>query len=277
MKNNFKYIIILLLFAVVAFFIGGCSSTNDEPITIQGSTTMVPLLQQLAIAYGQNQEAPVDIEATGSIKGLKALINKETHIACSSVPVSDEIIAQALKNNVHIKAFPVCRDKIIAIVNTTNSVDKLSKSQLKELFTGRVSNWSSLGGQNAPVNIILRKKSSGTHQVWADKVLNGIPFIATNDMTGSNSGVLAKVAENENAIGYISAAYLNNEVKQVRLTESEKDSPIDRTLFLYVDKNNFTKNIKAFISFLYSEPAKIIITNNGFVPDAQVKPPVTNL
>ena len=198
-------------------------------------------------------------------------------IACSSTPISAELIKEADQNNVHLKAFPLCRDKVIAIVHPSNPVNQLSIEQVKGLFIGIIKNWADIGGHNASVNTILREETSGTHQVWDRMVLDGEHSPNNPVLVNSNSGVLAQVAENEHAIGYISAAYLNHEVKQLTITKNKEIAPIERTLFLYVDTKHFSKEIKIFISYLYSEPAKQIISENGFIPDPKTKPPTINL
>jgi phosphate transport system substrate-binding protein len=200
------------------------------------------------------------------MNGIESLIQKECMIASSSTPVSEDIIRKAEKNNVSLKAFTLCADRIIPVVNTANPVHKISWNQLKGVFTGKVSNWASLSGVDATIQIVLRHPTSGTYRVWNQKVLNEAPQALDFVQVDSNSGVLATVAENKHAIGYISKAYINPEVRQLLLTENGKSATIERRLLLYVDTNRLSKGIKSFISFLHSDPAKKIIISNGFVP-----------
>ena len=237
MKNKMKYFFIFIFFVSASCFIEGCTSTQTEAITIQGSTTMTPMLKQLAAAYKKHKDIQIIIKPMGSLNGIMALIQNKTWIACSSTPISAELIKEADQNNIHLKAFPLCRDQVIAIVHTSNPVNQLSIDQVKGLFTGSIKNWADIGGHNASVNTILREETSGTHQVWDRMVLDGKHSSSNSPvLVASNSGVLAKVAENKQAIGYISAAYLNHEVKQLTITKNKKIVPIERTLFLYQDE-----------------------------------------
>ncbi len=277
MKNIYKIIIVFLFFAGCFCLIVGCGQTGSEQITIKGSTTMAPLMEVLSKSYTKDKDIIINVKAVGSLEGIRALIKKECMIACSSVPVPAALMDEADQNNVQLKEFSLCRDSIIPIVNVSNPVNRLSMDQLKELFTGRIENWNDLGGIDAPVKIVLRKKTSGTHQVWSERVASGLPLADTSIRVSSNSGVLAAVAEGKNAVGYISSTYLNNEVKKLDITDNKIFISIERPLFLYVDTKCFTRETKKFISYLYSEPAKQIILDSGFTPGPRTKPPETNL
>ena len=152
------------------------------------------------------------------------------------------------------------------MVNTTKHVNKISRNQQKGKFTGKISNWASMGGADAAIQIVLRQPTSGTYQIWQQKVLGGTPYAKKFVKVASNSGVLAIVAENKHAIGYISTAYINHEVRQLALSGHGENGTIERRLFLYADTNRLSKSIKAFISYIYSDPAKQIIISNGFSP-----------
>lgn len=192
MGNSFKNILVVLLLVIVFCSMGSCTSTQTEPIIIKGSTTMAPLLEKLILSYGKNKEIKITVEPVGSLAGVKALIQGKCLIACSSAPISAKLIEEADKNNISLKEFSLCRDQIIAIVNTTNPINQLSRNQLKDLFTGDISNWADLGGPKAPVNIVSRKEISGTRKVWAEKVLDGAVFVNTRvQNVASNSGVFS--------------------------------------------------------------------------------------
>ncbi len=87
----------------------------------------------------------------------------------------------------------------------------------------------------------------------------------------SNSGVLAAVAENRYAIGYVSHAYLNLEVKPIHLTGNDTAAHLERTLFLYVNTHRFSPTAKAFLTYLHSGPARQIIADSGFFPVPHMK------
>lgn len=277
MKNFIKFCLFFLTIVCFFLLIQGCSSEENELITIKGSTTMAPVLEKLVINYTQNNNVQITIEPVGSLDGIKSLIEKKCLIASTSMPVSKKLVDYAKSNNVKLKTFPLCRDEIITIVNTSNPLNEISLNQLKEIFVGETTNWVDLGGSTSPIQTVLRKETSGTNKVWINTVLNGKPSVTTKEKTATNSGVLAIIAENKKAIGYISAAFLNHEVKQLIIKDKNKVISIERTLFLFVDENRFPRELKAFISFLYSDSAKKIIKQNGFNPEPCIKHPNINL
>lgn len=225
---------------------------------------MAPLLERLAEDYRGHSSNLIVIESVGSMNGISSLLRKECDIASSSAPVSTDIIKNAEKNNIHLKPFALCLDRITPVVNTANPVHKISRNQLKGIFTGKISNWASIGGADAAIQIVLRHPTSGTYQIWQQKVLDGTPYVKNFVKVASNSGVLAIVAENKHAIGYISTAYINHEVRQLASSGHGENVTIERRLLLYVDTKRLSKSIKDFIAYLYSDPAKQIVISNGF-------------
>lgn len=261
MKNHFRLSLLIIIFCGM---FSACTSQQGDKIVIKGSTTMAPLLERLAADYRGHSQDLIVIESVGSMNGINSLLQKECEIASSSAPISAEIIQRGKKNDVHFQSFTLCIDRIIPVVNTSNPVRKISRNQLKGIFTGKISNWASVGGSNATIQIVLRHPESGTYQIWQQSVLDGIPYAKNFAEVASNSGVLAIVAENKHDIGYISKAYINHEVRELVLSDHGKDELVERRLILYADKNRLSKSIKSFFSYLHSNPAKQIIISNGF-------------
>jgi phosphate transport system substrate-binding protein len=119
---------------------------------------------------------------------------------------------------------------------------------------------------DANIQIVLRQTASGTCRMWEQRILNGASPAPGHIQVFSNSGVLAAVAENRYAIGYISQAYLNHEVKPVEITGHDSETALERTLFLYVNPDRMSKAVKSFLTYLHSGPARKMIRDSGFVP-----------
>lgn len=265
MKPRFTYMIVLLIAACSMPF-SGCGSPPMEQVVIKGSTTMAPMLDRLAAEYQGADQNHFIIEPFGSLAGIAALIQNECDMAASSVPAPTKLVQEAKKNGVTLKAFPVCRDRIVPIVNTANPVRQLSTIELRDIFSGRTSSWKSAGWIDSTIQIVLRQTASGTCRIWEQQILNDDLPASGPTRVLSNSGVLAAVAENRYAIGYVSQAYLNHEVKPVQITGLDSGTALERTLFLYVNPDRMSNSVKAFLTFLHSGPAKKIITDSGFVP-----------
>lgn len=265
MKSWSKHMI-GLLFAACCLQLSGCSSSPMEQMVIKGSTTMAPMLERLAADYQKPGHEQILIEPIGSLAGITALIQNTCDLAASSVPASPELVQEAEKNGVTLKAFPVCRDRIVPIVNTANPVHQLSVTDLRHIFSGQISSWKSYGWTDSNIQTVLRQTESGTCRVWEQVLLNDASPASGYTQVFSNSGVLGAVAENRYAIGYVSKAYLNHEVKAVAITGHDAGTALERTLFLYVNADRMSKTIKSFLTYLHSGPARKIITDSGFVP-----------
>jgi phosphate transport system substrate-binding protein len=270
MKTCLNRLTGLLLLACCSH-IFGCTNPPMERIFIVGSTTMAPLLERLAAEYQGSGQQHIVIESAGSLAGIRALIRNECDMAASSVPVSSELLREAEKNNLQLKAFPVCRDRIVPIVNTANPVNDLPVTVLKNIFTGHTSSWKSFGWTDSPIQPVVRQTSSGTCRIWEQMILEDAAPSPRHIPVSSNSGVLAAVAENRYAIGYVSHAYLNLEVKPIHLTGNDTAGHLERTLFLYVNTHRFSGRVKAFLTYLHSGPARQIIADSGFFPLPHMK------
>ncbi len=265
MTLRFTYLIGLLV-AACYMPLFGCTSPPMERMVIKGSTTMAPMLERLASEYLSPGQKQIIIESTGSLAGIAALIQNDCDMAASSVPTSTELVQEAENIGISLKAFPVCRDKIVPIVNTASPVDQLSVTDLKHIFSGQISSWKSAGWTDSAIQIVLRQTASGTCRIWEQIILNDASTASGHTRVFSNSGVLAAVAEDRYAIGYVSNAYLNHEVKPVEITGYDTGTALERTLLLYVNPDRMSKTVKAFLTFLHSGPARQIITDSGFFP-----------
>jgi phosphate transport system substrate-binding protein len=270
MKTCFKHMI-GLLFLVCWSHILGCTSSPIEQIVIKGSTTMAPVLERLAADYQRPGQQHIIIEPTGSVAGIRSLIRKDCDMAASSVLAPTELLREAEESGVSLNAFPVCRDRLVPIVNTANPVHRLSITDLKNIFSGQTVNWQSSGWTDSEIKIVLRQTSSGTCRMWEQMILENAAPSPVHIPVSSNSGVLAAVVENRYAIGYVSNAYLNHEVKPVQVTVNGSSTHLERTLFLYVDTRRMSGTVKAFLTYLHSGPARQIIADSGFVPMKQLK------
>ena len=185
-------------------------------------------------------------------------------------------MALSEKQGITIKQFLLGYDIIIPIVNPQNQVTDITFTQLKEIFSGTIHNWSELGGNDTTIEIVNRDTCSGTSCVWASIVMGTDTLNYTLSAQPSNSSVLAYVSKHSNAIGYVSYVYLNPEVKPLiinglKLTDRDKlvtQYPVKRPLFLCVDEDLFTGEVKKFITYvLINEQAKVLLKEIGFFPE----------
>lgn len=267
-KMGFSAICLALFFLVVF----SCFSGNKvNEIHISGSTTIAPFMKSVATQFKKKTDMEIKITAPGSISGIDSLIAGSCDIAMSSSDLLPRHLVFAEKNGVRIKSFLLGYDFIVPIVHPANGVSDISLTQLRAVYSGKIQNWSALGGKDAGIKIVNRNSSSGTSIIWHHTITPA--GNSTGKTLDSNSSVLADIAADETAIGYISNGFVNSEVKLLRVDGIDLGNketwtehyPIKRSLFLYVDENKFTDTLKSFIIFiLMDDEAKKAFHGKGF-------------
>lgn len=270
MRNKGMAIIATLLSGL--FFAGMAWGGN---IVIKGSTTVLPIAQKTAEAYmKQNPDVKITISGGGSGEGIKALVDGSTDIADSSRFIKQKEVDLAVKNGIYPVPFAVAYDCIVPVVHPTNTVVNLTLAQLKDLYTGKIKNWKEIGGPDKEVVVISRDTSSGTYEVWHEKVLKKERVFAGALLQASNGAVVQAVSKNPNAIGYIGLGYVNKDVKALtvdRVMGSKETTlngtyPISRPLFMFTP--GWPKgDVLNFINFVMN-PSKgqKQVEESGYVP-----------
>ena len=251
------------------FTFGFAVSAAD--VTMSGSTTILPIAQAVAEAYAGVLE--IEVSGGGSGVGITNLIDGTTMICDTSRALKPEEYTAAVAKNVYPMMWYVANDAISPIVNPSNPVASLTLAQLKDIYTGAVTNWSQVGGNNTPILVVSRDSSSGTYGSWNDLVLKGTGVLAGAVYTSSNADVANEVAGNPNAIGYVGLGYLNATVKSVAVegiyatveTALDRTFPIARPLFMVT--NGFpTGNVLSVLTWILSDAGQHLVLDSGFAP-----------
>jgi phosphate transport system substrate-binding protein len=287
-----------LVFAglTVTAFLAGCASeatgstTGDQSRAIQnkGSDTMVNLALAWAEAY-HNVDPTVDIAVTGggSGTGIAALINNTVDIANASRDIKEDEVAAAQKNGATPVEFIVAVDALAVIVNPRNPVNALTIQQLSDIFTGRITNWETVGGNNAPIVLVSRESNSGTHVYFLENVVrqgdsnNKDIFASQTLMMPSSVGIVSEVSRNPNAIGYDGLGYVTSNVKLIAVapdpnspyvlasveTAADGSYPLARYLYMYTAGKPIGA-VANYIDWIRSPAGQQIVADLGFVPIA---------
>jgi len=243
-------------------------------ISVNGSTTVLPIAQKAAEAYmKEHPDTTISISGGGSGNGIKALIDKTTDIANASRAMKKEEIEQAKAKGGDPVEFIVAFDCIIPVVHPSNPLKNITVDQLKALYKGEVKNWKEIGGSDKPVVVISRDTSSGTYEVWEEKVMKKERVFPGALLQASNGAVVQAVSSNPNAIGYIGLGYLDNSVKGLTVngitgskqTTLDKSFPISRPLFMYTPIKP-AGDIKKFMDFVLSAKGQKLVEEEGFIP-----------
>ncbi len=271
-----------LLPGILALILCGAPSgcfKDKQDIRIAGSTTILPFMNRVSEEYAEQTDTDIQITSGGSLKGIESLISGRCDIAMCSWPISARLRTDAQSKGTRIKGFPFAHDMIVPIVHPSNPITHLTLDQLRGIYTGVVQSWAEVGGNPASIEVVIRSSSSGTAEVWKQVISTSNALKTGGVVESSNSGVLAYVAEHPNAIGYVSFAILNHEVKPLSINgapptvNSAKQGkyPILRQLYLYVDEDNLSYDVKSLIVFVLSARGQQIVSQCGLIPRDALK------
>ncbi len=288
-----KFILIPILAALILASCAVHSSSEDETngsvaqyIENKGSDTMVNLALAWAEDYqNTNPQVRVSVSGGGSGTGIASLINRTVSIANASRAIKSEEVQSAGKSNIHPKEFIVAKDAIAVIVHPDNPIDELSLVDIRNIYSGKINNWSDLGGEDRPIVRLSRETNSGTHVYFLETVLrlgnsdDKTLFSMDTLLLPSSEGITAEVKDNPNAIGYDGLGYIVPEVKVLAIakqpggeyvmpsadTVNNGTYPISRDLYMYTDGEP-TGIIKDYLDYIFSDKAQEIVTTLGFVP-----------
>lgn len=283
-----------LLLALVILGIS-CSSSSASQTSQQesayienkGSDTIVNLALAWA-EYYQSEYPDVRIAVTGggSGTGIAALMNGTVDIANASRQIKKEEIETAQANGIDPIEFIIARDAIAVIVNPENPVSELTLQQISDIYSGKISNWKEIGGDDRPIVRLSRETNSGTHVYFLETVLrlgdkkSDTLFSMNTLLLPSSEGIIVEVRQNPNAIGYDGLGYVPHDLKVIAIakevggayvlpsieTVNDTTYPIARDLYMYT-AGEPTGTVKVYLEWIItSDEAQGIVKELGFVP-----------
>ena len=245
-----------------------------EKVNVTGSTTVLPIMQIIAEEFmNQHPDVDITISGGGSGVGIAALVDNITDIAMSSRKIKPEEEEKALSKGLKIEEYEIAKDAVTIIVNPANTkVNHIDSETLKKIYTGEITSWKDLTGEDKPVVIISRDTNSGTFEVFNDHILKKAQLAPTVLMLASNRAILDEVSKNTEAIGYVGLGYVTNEVRSLILdgVEPTKENvlnesyPISRGLYLYTPRSP-QGMVKNLLDFVLSDEGQTIIEEEGFI------------
>ena len=246
-----------------------------EELVINGSTTVLPIIQIVSEAYtAANPDVDIALSGGGSGNGIKALIDGLATIAMSSRDIKSSEKDLAAKKGIDPVRTSVAVDALVPVVNPENRVQSLSLEQLKDIYTGKITNWKELGGADGKIVIISRDTSSGTYETWESLVMKGAKGMPKALLQASNGAVVQAVAKNRNAIGYIGIGYMNDTLKGLQIGDLtatpenalSKKWPLARELYLFTNGQP-QGTAGAFIKYMLEpEKGQKAVLKAGIVP-----------
>lgn len=268
MKSKFIGCLTVLLFAF-----GVATAAHAERIVMEGSTTVLPIAQKAAEVFMQkNPSADISVRGGGSGVGIASLLAGTCTIGDSSRSIKDAELEQARTNGKDIKSHVIAMDGIAVIVNPANGISAMTKKQVKDIFTGKVSDWSEVGGTPGKIVAISRDSSSGTFEAFGTLALGGAKVRSDAVMQASNQAVASIVAQTPGAVGYVGLGFITSSVKPLDLdgVMPSKETVLSgkysysRPLFMYT--NGDPKGLaKDLIDFIKSADGQKLVEEQGYV------------
>ena len=245
------------------------ASDLSGTVVITGSTSVEKILNDMKDEFtAQNPNVTIEYTGSGSSAGIKDTKAKTNNIGASSREIKDEEKDADLKQEVF------AYDGIAVIVNPENeAVKNITTEQLADIYSGKITNWKEVGGDDAEIFVVSREESSGTRSAFEELIAledaGGLTGAAS--VSEGNGPVQAAVAENANAIGYVSFSFIDDTVKALTVNDVEPTAELAKTgeyplsrpfIFVYYD-DTVTDAGKAFLDFALTEDGQACVDNHG--------------
>lgn len=251
----------------------------------KGSDTLVNLALAWAERYMQEHpEVRISVTGGGSGTGFAALINGTVDIANASRAIKPEELEAAKARGITPVEFTVARDAIAIVVHPSNPVSGLTLRQISDIYTGKITRWSQVGGEDRPIVLLSRESNSGTYMYFLEHVIrmgdsdSDLLFSPDTLLMPSSEGISAEVRQNPNAIGYDGLGYVTPDQKVLAVardarspyvlpsveTVNDGSYPISRPLYMYT-AGEPAGAVKDYLEWILG-PGQAVVPELGFVP-----------
>ncbi|MDA3927086.1 MAG: phosphate ABC transporter substrate-binding protein [Kiritimatiellae bacterium] len=264
----------LLLVGLIA---GVMTVNAEQKLVMDGSTTVGPIAKAFAEYYmRENPGVNITVSESGSGNGAKALLNGSCDIANLSRDLKDAEKAAMKEKGVEPCKHVVAFDALPVIVHPSNRVKGLTIDQVRDIYTGKITNWKEVGGSDRKIVVISRDTNSGTFETFMHLVMGEDAKIKESaEYTGSNGAVRQRVQMTKGAIGYAGLGFVDRSVKPLSINgiEPSADTVVDKTYPLARELYMFTKGtpakgslVEKFLDLMKTEKGEEIVEEIGFVP-----------
>lgn len=269
---------IILVLSIIGVVMGCNTKMEKEILTIKGSDTVLPLTQEEMEAYQkEDPDAAISVTGGGSGVGIAALLSGTTDIAQSSRKIRFDEKSKLEETGKELHEVIIAYDALSVVVHPDNKVSKLTREQLEGIFTGRITNWNEVGGEDLKIIPYSRETSSGTYEFFKESVLENKNYMNGILSMPATGGIIQSVSQTKGAIGYVGFAYINNKVKDIHISYDQgktyveptvenaknKSYPIVRPLYYYY--TDIHSSGKAFIDFVLSPQGQKSVSDAGYI------------
>jgi len=267
MDSKYKLGIVISIIIIIAYLIFA-PSTSYERIQIAGSTSVQPVAEKLAEKFQETHpNVRINVQGGGSSLGISSVSQGITDIGTSSRNLT-------AKEKVGLNEYVIGKEGIVIAVNNQNNVTGLNKSQLKDIFSGKITNWKEVGGPDLEIHVITREEGSGTRSAFENLVLGkGTKIRPDAIVQSSTEAVKQAVKQDPGAVGFVSLDALTNDVKAL---DVDGIAPTEETVFngnyslqtpfIFIVKGEPKGLVKEFIDFTLSPEGQAIVKQEKVVP-----------
>lgn len=263
MDKNKKYIMfsLIICFGSLMLFQG---NANSEEVNIVGSTSIQPLCEDLVEEYKKNRpNTKINVQGGGSNMAIK----------CVGANVCDiGMCSKELNNCYNFTQYELGREGIVVAINPSNNVSNLTADEIKEIFSGNITNWNQLGDENKEINVFVREQGSGTLDTFKTIIMHETSILNEAIVLNSQGSIKQSIEQDPASIGIVSFSYLDENIKALSIdgvyptneTIKNESYLLQRPFSLLIndDSNNQTKE---FLNWLESNEAKEILKENKII------------
>lgn len=197
MSNHKKILLICVTFIVFGISGLACAYAASERLVLTGSSTVAPLVGEIARRFEtKNPAVRIDVQTGGTSRGINDTRNGTADIG---------MVSRALKpDETDLHAFTIALDGISIILHANNRVAALNKQQIVDIYTGKITNWKSVGGADARITVVNKAEGRSTLELFLHYLELKNSQIKPHTIIGDNPQGIKTVAGNPNAIGYVS-------------------------------------------------------------------------
>jgi phosphate transport system substrate-binding protein len=195
----------------LSVLLAACGAQDQGGLNISGSTSVSPFVEHLAEIYHREHPGTnIGVQSLGSTAGIQAAISGVAPLGMSSRDLAPDEAEQ-------LEQLVIARDALAVVIHPSNPLAELSLAQVQDIFSGKITSWSALGGADKQITLVVREAGSGTFGAFEELVMKGGQVTSSALRQGSNGAIRQLVSLDENAIGYISLGLVDQTVKAVSI------------------------------------------------------------
>jgi phosphate transport system substrate-binding protein len=264
-------LLLAVVVAAVLYMVFHGAGRNRRVVNVVGSTSIQPFAEILAEEFNSQGAIDVEVQGGGSTQGVTSALNGTADIGTCSRNLKDQEREEGLT------PVTIAYDGLAVVVNPANGLDNLTRQQVRDIFTGTVTDWGQVGGQPGPIRVITREEGSGTREAFTGMIM-GDHRISRKAITQPSNGTVKELVRHDpNAIGYMSLGIVeaSPDLKALKIdgVVASVDNVTQKTYklvrpFLFLVKGTPADDAQKFIDYVLGPSGQAKLRQEGLIPAA---------